>query len=91
VHIRITSDASHIAKSLFHRLSEHDPNILGGMVMVDMQVTGSFNRDIDPGVPGKQIEHMVKEADPSRDRGNSAAIKINRDCDIGFLGGALYR
>ena len=39
----------------------------------------------------KQIEDMVKETDPGRDRGNSAPIKIDRDRDVGFLGGALYR
>ena len=90
-HIGIASDAFHVAKSLFHRLSERNPDIFGGMVMIDMQVTRGLHGDVDSGVPGKQIEHVVKKADPGRNRCNATAVKINRDGDVGFLGSALYR
>src|SRR5579871_2905705 len=91
MHIRIAGDPPHIAKRLFHRLPERDSDILRGMVMVDMQVTDRLDGDIDPGVAGKQIEHMVKEADPGGDRSDPTAVEIDRNGYVGFLGRAFYR
>src|SRR6266852_389714 len=91
MHVRIAGDASHVAERLFHRLSERNPDILSGMVMVDMQVTGRLDGDVDPGVPGKQVKHVIEKTDPCRNRCNSAAVKINCNHDVGFLGSALYR
>src|SRR6267143_5438171 len=89
--IRVAADASHVAKRLSHRLSERNADILGSMVMVDMQVTGGFDSDVDAGVPGKEVEHVIKKADSGRNRCNSAAVKIDCNRDVGFLGSALYR
>src|SRR5215468_4298158 len=91
MHVRIAGDASHVAKRLFHRLSERNPDILGGMVMVDMQVTDGLDGDVDPGMPGKEVEHMIKKADPGRNRCNAVPVKIDCNRDVGFLGSALYR
>jgi ATP-dependent HslUV protease, peptidase subunit HslV len=89
--IGIARDASHVAKSLLEGLSEGNPDILGSVVGVHVQIACGLDGDIDPRVPGKQIKHMIKKADPGRDRCNSLAVKINCDRDVGFLGRALYR
>ena len=39
----------------------------------------------------QQVEHVVEEADPGRDRRRAGAVEIDRDLDVGFLGGALDR
>jgi hypothetical protein len=55
-----------------------------------MQVADSLDVHVDPGVPGEQIEHVVEEADPGRHRSGAAAVKIDCNRNVGFLGGALY-
>jgi len=47
--------------------------------------------DIDPGMAGEEIEHMVEKADPGRDRRASAAVEVDRNRNVGFLGGAFDR
>jgi len=42
-------------------------------------------------VPRQEIKHMVEEADTGRNVRDTFAIKINRDLDVGLLGGALDR
>ncbi len=38
VHVGVAGDALHVAERLLHRLAERDADILGGVVVVDMQV-----------------------------------------------------
>ena len=38
-----------------------------------------------------EIEHVVEETDPGRNRRRAGAVEIDRDLDLGLLGGALDR
>ena len=38
VHVGVAGDALHVAERLLHRLAERDADILGGVVMIDVQV-----------------------------------------------------
>src|SRR6185437_824447 len=68
------------------RLAECDPDVLGRVVVVDMEVADRLHREVDAGMPGEQIEHMVEEADPGRNIGYAGAIEVHRNLDVGFLG-----
>jgi hypothetical protein len=59
------------------------------VVVIDMQVAGSLHRDVDPGMAGQQVEHMVENR--SRSRSWPAAVEVDGHRYIGFLGGALDR
>src|SRR5947207_3412240 len=91
VHVRIARDALHVAERLLDRLAERDANVLGGVVVVDMQIALGLHRNVDTRVPRQEIEHVVEEADAGRDVGDALAVEIDRDLDVGLLGGALDR
>ena len=57
--------------------------------MVDMEVAIGLHGDVDAGMPGQQVEHMVEKADTGRNLGHARAIEVYRDLDVGFLGLAL--
>ena len=89
VHVGIAGDALHVAERLLHRLAERDADILGGVVMVDMQIALGLDRDVDARMPRQQIEHVIEEADAGRDLRAAGAVEIDFDLDVGFLGLAL--
>src|SRR5262249_46081207 len=47
--------------------------------------------EVAAGVARQEVEHVVEEADPGRDRSATAAVEIDGDLDVGLLGGALDR
>ena len=87
----IAVDAGHVAERLLHGLAERDADVLGGVVMVDVQVADRLHRDVDAGMAGQQIEHMVEEADTGRSAAHTRPIEVDRDLDVGLLGLALDR
>ena len=89
MHAGIAGDAGHVAERLPHRLAERDADILGGVVIVDMEVALRLHGEIDARMAGQQVQHMIEEADPGGDIGRAGAVKIHRNLDIGFLGLAL--
>ena len=85
----IAGDAGHGAERLLHRLPERDADILGGVVVVDMKVADRLHRQVDAGMPGQQVEHMVEKADPGRDVGYAGPVEVHRHLDVGLFGLAL--
>ena len=86
VHVGIAGDALHVAERLLHRLAERDADILGGVVVVDMQVALGLDRDVDARMARQQVEHVVEKADAGRDRRRAGAVEVDRDLDVGLLG-----
>ena len=91
MHVGIAGDALHVAERLLDRLAERDADVLGGVVVVDVQVALGLDGQVDAGMARQQVEHVVEEADAGRDRRRAGAVEIDRDLDVGFLGGALDR
>src|SRR5262249_35805109 len=89
MYVGIPRDAFHIAECLLDSLAKCDPNIFGGMVMIDVQVAFGLDRDVDPRVPRKQVEHMVKKTYAGCNRSTAGSVEIDFDLDVGFLGPAL--
>src|SRR5437667_884268 len=85
----IAGDAGHGAERLLHGLSERDPDVLGGVMVIDMEVAIRLHRNVDARMPGQQIEHMVEKADPGRNHGYARAVEVYRNLDVGLLGLAL--
>ena len=85
----VAGDAGHGAERLLDRLSERDADIFGGVMMVDVKVANRLHGDVNARMPGKQIEHMVEEADAGRDVGHACPVEVHADLDVGLLGLAL--
>ncbi len=57
------------------RLAEHDADILGGVVEIDMQVALGLHRQVEQPVPGESGQHVVEEADAGGDVGLAGAVQ----------------
>jgi uncharacterized membrane protein len=91
VNVRVPVQTLHVAERLLHRLPEGDSNIFGRVVMVDVEIAGGLGVDVDPGMAGQQVKHVIEESDAGRDRGGAPAVEIDRDGNVGFRGGAFDR
>ncbi|KIT81814.1 hypothetical protein QT20_00235, partial [Staphylococcus aureus] len=78
-----------VAERLLDRLSERDSDVFGGVVVIDMEVAIRLHRDVDARMAGQEVEHMVEEADPGRNRGHACSVEVDRHLDVGLLGLAL--
>src|SRR5437879_12638657 len=58
-------------------------------MVIDMQIAVRLDRDVDAGMPGQEIEHVVEEADAGRNVGHARAIEVDGNLDVGLLGLAL--
>ena len=85
----VACDALHVAECLLERLTKRNADVLGGVVVVDVQVALGLGGDVDARMARQQVQHMVEEADPGRDLRRAFAVEVDGDVDIGFLGRAL--
>ena len=82
------ADAALVPDRLGEGAAQHDADVLGGVVAVDVQVARRPNREVEQAVPGERHEHVVEEADPAVDLGRTRAVEIDGERDVGFRGRA---
>src|SRR6476620_11510498 len=85
----VAGDALLVAKRLRYRLAEHYAAILGGMVLIDMQVAFGLQEDVDHRMPRELLDHVIEEADAGLDRIGAAAVEVDSRGNVGLLGAAL--
>src|SRR5262249_30800585 len=66
-------------------------DVLGGVVVVDVQVALGVHGDVEAGKARQQGEHVGEKADAGGDLRRAGAGEVGRDLDVGFLCGALDR
>src|SRR5829696_5777682 len=66
VHVRVADDALLVAKRLRERLAERDAGVLGGVVLVDLEVARHLHVEIEERMARQKLQHVVEEADPGR-------------------------
>ena len=93
VHRRIGStvagDATLVAQRLRQRLAERDRTVLGGVMLIDMEIALDLHRHVDQRMARKLFDHVIEEADAGFHRIASSAIEIDRHMDGGFRGVAF--
>src|SRR5579885_2587296 len=89
MHVGIARDALHVTERLPDRLAERDAHVLGGVMMIDVEVALGLDRDVNARMPRQQVEHMVEEADAGGNARPAGAVEIDGDLDRGLLGVAL--
>ena len=82
----VADDAAAVAQRLVDRLAERDADILGRVVLVDMEVALGAHGHVDQRMAGKLLQHVVEEADPGRDVVAPGPVEIDADADL-RLGG----
>ncbi len=84
--VAVAADAGAVAEGLVHGLAEGDPDIFGGVVIIDVQVTRRGDGEVDECVFRQQVEHVVEEADPRGSLPRTASVEVEGELDVGFAG-----
>ena len=67
-------DALAIAERLQHRLAEHDADVFDRVVLIDVEIAGGLERQVEAAVTREQLEHVIEEADAGADVVPAAAV-----------------
>ncbi len=86
----VAADAGAVAQRLGEALAQHDAGILGGVVIVDVQVALGAQGDVDQAVAAQLLQHVVEEADAGLDVVLAGAVEIDGGGDARLLGGARH-
>jgi hypothetical protein len=78
-------DAFAIAESFGEKLTQYDADIFHGVVLVDIQVAGGLQLQIESAVFRKQLQHVIEKADAGGDVVLSPAVDFQRAADLRFL------
>src|SRR5213080_1740492 len=81
-------DAAPLAQGAVQRLAQRQRAVLGGVVVVDVEVTRAGKREIEPRVAAERVEQMIEEAEARLHVGLSRAVERERDGDRCLAGGA---
>ena len=79
-------DAALVAEGLEDGLAEGDAGVFDGVVLVDVEVALDGEGEIEAAVAGKELEHVIEEADAGGDLLGALAVKVEGESDFGFGG-----
>ena len=63
----VARNAPPLSQGLVQTLAEYDPDILNRVVIIDMTVAFSLYINVDQGMLGQLLQHVVEKTDPGRD------------------------
>ena len=75
-----------VADRLGKGLAERNPDVLDGVVRIDMQIPFGLDLEIDHSVARNLVEHVVEESNPGCKPGFAATVKIEPNLDLRFEG-----
>ena len=64
------------------RLAEHDADVLDRVVLIDVEVAGRVQRQVEAAVPREQLEHVIEEADAGADVVAALAVDDQPSADL---------
>src|SRR6185295_9448324 len=82
----VAGDPGAVAEGLGDRLPEADPEVLGRVMAVDLDVAGGPHLQVEEAVPADLVEHVPEEGEGDRDVGRPAYVEVDRDLDLRLLG-----
>ena len=83
--VSVSTYSGFVAKRFFHRLSQANPHIFDGMMLVDMQIPVGGKREINATVLGQKREHMIQKANVGLDIGAAVPVEVYGDLDLCLL------
>ena len=75
-----------VAERLVDRHAERDADVLDGMMGVDGEIAIGLDVEIDDAVACDLVEHVIQKRDSGGEGGHAAAVEIDGDRDLRFLG-----
>ena len=71
-------------------MAEDDADVFDGVVLIDVEVTGGLEFEIEPAMLGEEFEHVIQESNAGRYRVLALAFNFQLAADLGFLGDPFY-
>jgi hypothetical protein len=75
-----------LTQRAIQRLAQADADILGSMMLIDMQIANCLNLNIEEAMLGKQRQHMIQKTNPSCCLGSTRTINRQAKGNIGLTG-----
>ena len=85
-HVTVPRNPLLIAQRLVQTATKTDPDVLNRVMVIHMQITDSFNFQIEESMTSEQSEHVIEETHARRDFILAAAIEINGKLNLRFSG-----
>ena len=82
-------DALLVAERLVEGLAERDADVFDGVVLVDVEVAGAGEGEVEATVAGEEFQHVVEEADAGGDLVDALAVDSELQRDLRLGGGAF--
>ena len=79
-------DALLVSQRRCHGFAEDDADVFHGVVLVHIQIAGGFQLQVEPAVPGEQLQHVVEEPDAGPHLVLPLAVHDEPALDLGFRG-----
>jgi len=77
--VREPRDSLFVSESLLQGRSETDPDVLNGMMCVDLEIAFAVNIQVEKTVAREELQHVIEKWDPCVDVAPSAAVQVQRD------------
>src|SRR6185295_2713420 len=75
-------DALARAERLRHRLAERDAEVLDGVVLIDVEIAGRVDPQIEGAVARDELQHVIEEADAGAHAVLALALEAERQRDL---------
>ena len=86
VGVAVTGQTLLVANGLRKGLAQGDAHVLDRVVAVDVQVTGTFDLDVETAVTGDLVEHVIEETDTGVELALARAVQVEPDPDFRLEG-----
>lgn len=80
----VSANPPSLTERCIDRFPQADPDILGGVVIIDMQIPFRGDRQVDCRMPREEIEHMIQKADSGLAFSLATSIELQRQLHVGL-------
>src|SRR3972149_39120 len=85
----VPDDPALVAERLPERLAQHDPHVLDGVVLVDLDVALRLDTEVHQPVLRPRLEHVAEERNRGVPLRRARAVQVQLERDLRLLGLAL--
>lgn len=82
----VTPDALLVADRLGEGLTEHDADVLHGVVRIDLEIALGIDGEVQHAVAGHLLKHVLEKRQAGRKLGLPATVEVQANGDLGLAG-----
>src|SRR3569623_1531686 len=86
----VPADPALVAERIGDRLAERERAVLGGVMLVDMEIARDLQGHVDQRVAAELFDHVIEKADTGGDVVSPRSVEVYLGENVGFPGLAGY-